>query len=99
MGLVAVNSGERSRVMSPSAKALVSELGGAARLLLMQEGGVARFQQARALFEIGLARLAAQIASDEDIVHLRAALEANRQTIGDLIRFQRTDVAFHYVIA
>jgi DNA-binding FadR family transcriptional regulator len=99
MGLVAVSSGERSRVVSPSAKVLVGELGGAARLLLMQDGGIARFQQARAMFEIGLSRLAAQIASDDDIARLRAALEANRQTIGDLARFQRTDVAFHFVIA
>ncbi len=99
MGLVAVSSGERSRVVSPTAKALVSELAGAARLLLAQDGGVARFQQARALFEIGLARLAAQIASDEDIARLRAALEANRQSIGQPIRFQRTDVAFHLAIA
>jgi GntR family transcriptional regulator, sialic acid-inducible nan operon repressor len=99
MGLVAVSSGERSRVVSPSAKSMVSELAGVARFMLAQDGGVARFQQARALFEIGLARLAAQIASDEDIARLRAALEANRQTIGDHDRFQRTDVAFHYAIA
>jgi DNA-binding FadR family transcriptional regulator len=99
MGIVAVSSGERSRVVAPTPRALVAELSGAARLLLAQEGGVARFQQARALFEIGLARLAAQIASEEDIARLRAALEANRQTIGDNTRFQRTDVAFHFVIA
>lgn len=99
MGLVAVNSGERSRVVVPSAKGLVEELSGAARLLLAQDGGVATFQQARALFEIGLARLAAQIASDADIARLRAALEANRQTIGDHARFQVTDVALHYAIA
>jgi DNA-binding FadR family transcriptional regulator len=99
MGLVAVSSGGRSRVIVPTARALVDELSGAARLLLAQEGGISRFQQARALFEIGLARLAAQIASDEDIARLRAALEANRQAIGDPMRFQQTDAALHYVIA
>jgi DNA-binding FadR family transcriptional regulator len=99
MGLVAVSSGERSRVLEPSAKALVGELSGAARRLLAQPGGVARFQQARALFESGLARLAAQIATDEDLTRLRAALEANRAAIGDQPRFQATDVAFHFAIA
>lgn len=98
-GLVAVNSGERSRVVSPSATTMVNELAGVARFMLAQPGGVARFQQARALLEIGLARLAAQVASDGDIARLGAALEANRHTIGDHDRFQRTDVAFHYVIA
>ena len=99
MGLVAVSSGERSRVLTPTAKALVGELSGAARRLLSQAGGVARFQQARALFEVGLARLAAQMATEADLARLKAELEANRESIGDHHRFQRTDVAFHYAIA
>jgi len=99
MGLVAVSSGERSRVLAPSAKALVGELSGAARRLLAQPGGVARFQQARALFEIGLARLAAQVATEADVVRLGAALAANRASLGDLQRFRDTDVAFHLAIA
>jgi DNA-binding FadR family transcriptional regulator len=86
-------------VLAPSAKALVGELSGAARLLLSQDGGVASFQQARALFEIGLARLAAQLATEDDLVRLRVALEANRQAIGSQPRFQQTDVAFHFAIA
>src|ERR1700704_1593075 len=60
MGLVTVSSGERARVTTPSATELVRELSGAARLLLAQDGGIGRFQEARALFEIGLARLAAE---------------------------------------
>jgi len=99
MGLVAVSSGERSRVLAPSAKALVGELSGAARLLLSQAGGVERFQEARALFEIGLARLAAQLANENDLANLRAALAANREAIGNQQRFQQTDVAFHFAIA
>jgi len=99
MGLVAVSSGERSRVLAPSAKALVGELSGAARLLLSQAGGVAHFQQARALFEIGLARQAAQLATEEDLARLRVALAANRAAIGSQPRFQQTDVAFHFAIA
>jgi DNA-binding FadR family transcriptional regulator len=99
MGLVAVSSGERARVTAPSATALVRELSGVARLLLAQEGGIARFQEARMLFEIGLARLAAEKASQDDIAMLGEALEANRATIDDHASFMRTDVAFHYVIA
>jgi DNA-binding FadR family transcriptional regulator len=99
MGLVAVSSGERSRVLTPSAKALVGELSGAARLLLAQPGGARHFQQARALLEIGQARLAAQIATENDLERLRAALAANREALGDLQRFRHTDVAFHFAIA
>jgi len=99
MGLVTVSSGERARVTAPTAKVLVSELAGAARLLLAQDGGVRRFQEARALFEVGLARAAAQHASEADLARLRTALEANRAAIGDHADFMRTDVAFHYVLA
>ena len=99
MGLVTVSSGERARVTAPTAKVLVSELAGAARLLLAQDGGVRRFQEARALFEVGLARAAAQRASEADLARLRTALEANRAAIGDHAQFMRTDVAFHYEIA
>ena len=99
MGLVTVRSGERARVTTPTPTALVAELSGAARLLLAQEGGIQQFQEARALFEIGLARLAAERATDEDIANLKAALEENRQAIGDHQAFNRTDVGFHYVVA
>ncbi len=99
MGLIAVSSGERARVLSPSPGAIVGELAGIARLLLAQPGGVERFQQARALFEIGIARLAAQIATEADLARLRDALEANRAAMQDHPRFQRTDVAFHYALA
>ena len=35
----------------------------------------------------------------DDLRELRDALEANRQSLGDLAKFERTDVAFHYVLA
>src|SRR5258707_13282860 len=73
MGLVTVSSGERARVTTPTANVLVNELSGAARLLLAQDGGIGRFQEARALFEIGLARLAAEKATADDIAMLGEA--------------------------
>jgi DNA-binding FadR family transcriptional regulator len=99
MGLAAVKSGERARVTRPTAQVLVQELSGAARLLLAEEGGVQRFQEARALFEIGIARLAALRATADDLRRLKAALDANRLAIGGTTEFMRTDVEFHYAIA
>jgi GntR family transcriptional repressor for pyruvate dehydrogenase complex len=72
-----------ARVTTPTANALISELSGAARLLLAQEGGIQRFQEAHTFFEVGLARLAAERATDEDIRNLRSALEENRKMVGD----------------
>src|SRR5918999_674171 len=61
--------------------------------------GVLHFQEARLLFETALARYAARHASAEDVDTLERAFAANRAALGDLADFQRTDVAFHYILA
>jgi GntR family transcriptional repressor for pyruvate dehydrogenase complex len=67
--------------------------------MLAAPDGVRDFQNARIFFEVGLARNAALNATAEDLRSFEEALEANRQSIGDLKRFERTDVDFHYVLA
>ena len=99
MGVIEVRSGERARVTRPTPKVVVDSLAGAARHLLAEPDGVRQFQNARAFFEIGLARYAAEHASAQDLQEFAAALDANRQSIGDIARFERTDMAFHYVLA
>jgi DNA-binding FadR family transcriptional regulator len=99
MGLVEVRSGERARVTRPTPQFVIDALAGPARHMIAAPDGVRNFQNARIFFETGLARHAAQHATDEDIASLRDALEANRLSLGDLKRFERTDVDFHYVLA
>jgi len=99
MGLVRVSTGERASVTTPTPDTLIAHLSGAARAFLSQSGGPAHFQEARTLFECGVARLAAQHASVADIGRLRAALAANEAARGDARRFEQADVAFHYVLA
>jgi GntR family transcriptional repressor for pyruvate dehydrogenase complex len=99
MGLVAINNGERARVTQPTPKVVFESLAGAARHLLAAPDGVRHFQEARAFFEIGLARYAAQHATADDLAELKRALDANRQALDNLYAFERTDVAFHYVLA
>src|SRR5215470_1584928 len=84
MGLVAINSGERARVTQPTPKVVFESLAGAARHLLGAPDGVRHFQEARAFFEIGLARYAAEHATAADIEALRDALDANRQALDNL---------------
>jgi GntR family transcriptional regulator, sialic acid-inducible nan operon repressor len=99
MGLVELRSGERARVTTPTPHTLITELAGAARHFLSQPNGAGWFQEARALFETGIAGMAAQRATDGDVERLRGALDANTAARGDISRFERTDVAFHYVLA
>lgn len=99
MGLITISSGERARVIEPTAETLIGELSGAARQLLAQPDGVRHFQHARRLFEMALARNAASTATEADLEELVRALEANRRAIGDPDAFPRTDIAFHFVLA
>lgn len=99
MGLVEVKSGERARITRPTPQFVIDALAIPARHMMSAPGGIQSFQNARIFFEVGLARNAAANGTDEDIARLEEALEANRDSIGDLKRFERTDVDFHYVLA
>jgi GntR family transcriptional repressor for pyruvate dehydrogenase complex len=99
MGLVELKNGERARVVTPTAGALVGELSGVVHHLLAAPGGMRSFQQARAIFEAALAEYAARNASAEDIEVLRKALATSEEVRGDPNRFVQSDVAFHFAIA
>jgi GntR family transcriptional regulator, sialic acid-inducible nan operon repressor len=99
MGLVEIRSGERARVTRPTPQIVIEALAGSARHMMAAPDGILDFQNARIFFETGLARHAALHATQDDLSSLEQALEANRESIGDLKRFERTDVDFHYVFA
>jgi DNA-binding FadR family transcriptional regulator len=97
-GLVSARAGTMARVTQPNANSLVSELSGAVRHLLSRPEGIRDLQNARLLFEVGLARSAALHAQVDDLDKLREALEANR-TATDGEAFQASDRLFHYALA
>lgn len=99
LGLVELRSGTRARVTRPTPQSVMDGLSVTARHMLAVPDGIHNFQAVRIFFEAGLARHAALHATDEDIADFEAALEANRASLGDLRQFERTDVAFHYVLA
>lgn len=99
LGLVAISSGTRARVIRPTADAVMARLSGVTRQLLSRSDGQQAFQEARALFEVALARHAAAYAGEADLERLRAALAANETALGDEPAFKRSDVAFHGVLA
>jgi GntR family transcriptional regulator, sialic acid-inducible nan operon repressor len=99
MGLVAINSGERARVTRPTPRVMFESLAGPVRQLLAAPEGIRHFQEARTFFEVGLARHAAEHATAAEVNQLREALAANESAIDNIIAFERTDVAFHYVLA
>jgi len=97
-GLVRLSNGERARVHRPDARTLLSGMSAAVRAAMSTDEGVRNFQSARALFEVALARYAAQHASPDQIERMAEALRRNKQALGDPSMFEVTDVAFHYEI-
>jgi DNA-binding FadR family transcriptional regulator len=98
-GLVDLRAGSKARVSAPNAEAVMTSLSSSAKYLLSDDGGIRHFQEARALFETGLVRDVARNATARDIRDLGIALDANFKSIGDIRRFEDSDVAFHYAIA
>ncbi len=98
-GLISVRQKARARVTQLSNPAFFSQLSGAAKSLLARPNGVADFQEARVLFECGLARYAARHASQKEIDRLALALAQNKKAMGDAGLFAKTDLAFHDVLA
>jgi GntR family transcriptional regulator, sialic acid-inducible nan operon repressor len=95
-GLVELTNGARAKVLMPTASHIFTGMAPAVRQMLSTEEGQRYFQGARLFFEVGLAREAALRATPEDLHSLKAALETNRQAIGDRERFTLTDIAFHF---
>lgn len=98
-GLISMRQRARARVTQLSNSAFFDQLSGTAQSLLARPNGVADFQEARTLFECGLARYAARHASPKELDRLALALAQNKKAIGDPVLFPKTDVAFHDVLA
>jgi DNA-binding FadR family transcriptional regulator len=98
-GLISMRQRARARVTRLNNPAFFNQLSGAAQSLLAQPNGVADFQEARVLFECGLARYAARHASPKELERLAFALAQNKKALGDAASFAKTDVAFHGILA
>lgn len=99
VGLITVKNGGRAVVTRPDAGVILGELSAVVGVMLRDPVGQRQFQDARRLCETAIARSAARLATDADIVDLAQYLAANQKALGDVDEFARTDVAFHARIA
>ncbi|MGI4799586.1 MAG: FCD domain-containing protein [Janthinobacterium lividum] len=99
MGLLLLSPGERPRVQEPDGAVVLESMRGAVGRLMGQPGGLRQFQRARVFFEAGIVREISAHSTERDLEGLRAALEANRASLGNPRRFEETDVAFHLCLA
>jgi len=98
-GLVAISNGTRARVTTPDDRFVVAQLSAMTRRLSATPQGQRHVEQGRWVLESGLAAMAAELATAEDVARLKAALDRNVAALGNVAEFVRTDVAFHYEIA
>lgn len=100
MGLVAIVHGEGAQVLPLSADNVIAQISDAAMHLLAGSSDVLEhLKEARLQFEVGMARLAAQRATPEQVKQLRLLLEQHKGSLDDPERFLATDMAFHRGIA
>lgn len=100
MGLVSIVHGEGARVLPLSAEKVIAQISDAAMHLFAGSSDLLEhLKEARLQFEVGMARLAAQRATPEQVEQLRLLLEDHKASVDDPERFLATDMAFHRGIA
>lgn len=99
-GLIEIRHGERPRVAEPSFDRTVSALSETMRhMLLHTENTLDHLKEARALFEVQMAGIAAGARTEADIAELAAVVAAHAEAPPGSEAFLRLDGAFHQTIA
>lgn len=100
MGLVSISHGERAKVLKLTARSILQQVDPTAKIMLAQSlDTLEHLKSARIFFERGIAREAAQKASEQDVADLRAIVERQRESLGDADAFISADLEFHIRIA
>jgi DNA-binding FadR family transcriptional regulator len=97
-GLIETRLGHRPVVRKPDYEFAVDRVGNLVGHLVVDRKGVWNLFESRIFIEAGLARWAAKHARRDDLDELRAALDTNREAIGNSTLFDETDAAFHAVL-
>lgn len=99
-GIVEIAHGERARLVVPTAEQLISQIaGGATHLLRTQPDMLRHLKEARVFLETGMARMAAERATEEQIALLQLKIAQHRASMVNLEEFIDRDMEFHREIA
>lgn len=98
-GLIEISHGERARVAQPDTHSLFDRVGQTMlHLLQTSPATLGDLKEARVLFEVGMAKIAANRAAAQDLAKLEECLERQRRAAGTG-EFVKEDMAFHRAIA
>lgn len=100
LGLITIAQGGRARVNQLSTGAVIRNMDSLAQLLLSTSPeNLEHLKDARRMFELGMIRIAAERASDQDVSDLETLVQRQRAALDDPDTFIRTDMEFHQRIA
>jgi DNA-binding FadR family transcriptional regulator len=99
-GLIEINHGERARVAVLDTRNMFDRIGQTMlHLLQTSPTTLEHLKEARILFEVGMVKTAARIATSADTERLEQALENQRASLDNVPEFVKRDMAFHTAIA
>ncbi len=100
-GLISITQGERTRVNAIDASTFFEQSNDIARILLnVSPSNLRHLKDARQMFELGIVRAAADIATDEDVADLRLIIHLQKSRLGgDPVPFIEADIQFHARLA
>lgn len=99
MGLVVITHGEGARLVEPTAQSVLDQIAVTVHHVLASSQNLAHLKDARNFFEVGMTRLAAARASEEDVTALAAIIVRMEASTSDFQTFMKHDMAFHRRIA
>jgi len=100
MGLVEIRHGGRARVSEPSLGRMVDQMSETMRHLLTHSpASLEHLKEARATFEMEMARIAARRRADSDLARLSRVVESQEAVRTDPERFLEFDAQFHRELA
>ncbi len=99
MGLVVITHGEGARLIEPTAQSVLDQIAVTVHHVLASSQNLAHLKDARNFFEVGMTRLAAARASEEDVAELTAIIGPMEASTADFQTFMKYDMAFHRRIA
>src|SRR3546814_6620140 len=99
-GIVVITHGERARIAIPTVGALIDQVASGARhLLYVQPHTLEHLKDARLFLEVGLAKRAAENATEDAVAQLQARHQQLVDALEALSRFASRDMAFHREVA
>lgn len=97
-GLIVIENGRRATVSRPNIANILTTLDSFVGIIIDNTESFKHLFEARVFIEAAIARNAAKEIREKLLAQMKAALEANRQAIGDRDLFLQTDVQFHRVL-